>query len=71
MIQDVVDEKTAGPHKLLFMFPKMVQMGLDASNITLYAPEFQKIMAEEQFDLVINGMFLSDFLIGNFVNIIV
>jgi len=46
------------------MMPHLLNNAMHMANNSLFTSEFQKVMKEESFDLVIIGMFLGDFLLG-------
>lgn len=45
-------------------FPRFISNLFDMANGMIKVPEFQKLMTEEKFDLVVIGMFFNHFLLG-------
>lgn len=46
------------------LFPRLLNNLFTMGNSMLKTPEFQKMMKEEKFDLVVIGMFFNNFLLG-------
>jgi hypothetical protein len=55
------DVKGANMLKMLTGLPRMIY---NTGNITLNMPEMKKLMNEEQFDLLIVGFFMTEFVLG-------
>jgi glucuronosyltransferase len=55
---------SAKKSEMLLNFPSFVNTFASAANETFKTPEFQKIMKEESFDLVIVGYVINHFLLG-------
>lgn len=49
---------------LMYMLPKLASLIYRLGNDTLQMKEMKKLMAEEKFDLVIVGYFLTEFMLG-------
>jgi glucuronosyltransferase len=49
---------------MLLNFPNIIKTTAHASNETFNVPEFQRIMKEESFDLIIQGFLVNHFLLG-------
>lgn len=59
--------KNAGiTDSFLSTFSTLTQTGLKAANASINSKEFRKIMDTESFDLVIVGIFNTNFLVGKF-----
>lgn len=55
------DPKSKGP---MYIFPRLTSLIYRLGNETLQMKEMRKMMAEEEFDLVIVGFFLTEFMLG-------
>lgn len=61
--QKLTNEMVSKPN-LLKMFPRLLSSLSTMGNEMINLPEFQKMMKEEKFDLVVVGMFFNTFLLG-------
>lgn len=65
MVKDMLDDDSSGSvMKLMENLPKMLRLTGEIGEAALLDKKFQKIMAEESFDLVIVGFFMQNFLLG-------
>lgn len=58
------DFMQGGSRNMMKLLPKIVRAAQDSSNDTINAPEFQRLVREEQFDLAVVGFFMNSFIIG-------
>lgn len=59
------DEMLKNPKKpMITSFPKILRITTRTAKDMMEMPEYKKILKEEKFDLVIIGMFMSNFLLG-------
>uniref|UniRef100_A0A453Z3P0 UDP-glucuronosyltransferase n=1 Tax=Anopheles quadriannulatus TaxID=34691 RepID=A0A453Z3P0_ANOQN len=58
------DFMQGGSRNMMKLFPKILRVTHDASNVTLNSPELLRLAREEQFDLALVGFFMNSFVIG-------
>lgn len=59
------DDIVKNPNKsMMSSFPKILRITTSIAKDLLEMPEYEKILKEEKFDLVIIGMFMNNFLLG-------
>lgn len=59
------DDMMKNPKKsMLSSMPKIIRITTGVATDLLEMPEYKKILREEKFDLVVIGMFMSNFLLG-------
>lgn len=58
------DFMQGGSRNMMKLFPKILRVTHDASNVTLNSPELLRLAREERFDLALVGFFMNSFVIG-------
>ncbi|XP_055537531.1 UDP-glucosyltransferase 2-like [Wyeomyia smithii] len=53
-----------GNQSMITMIPTAIKASLEYTNKSLNSPQFQQLIREERFDLVILGFFMNDFIVG-------